>query len=104
MLRIKKAQANTIAVTLREAPDGTGPNYLVKFTSSELGVTRSTDITDVSGYPTRFQKFTITETDNPTLAGEVSLSTGEWLYEFWSVDGDGDPVELLEQAAVIVYL
>lgn len=82
MIRINKASANTIALTLLEKCTLTTPYFLFSFKcdqTEEENLFVAQDITS-AGQKTRFNKFIITEKStapNP-LIGEVSLIQEGW--------------------------
>lgn len=82
MIRLSTG-ANTIILTLNEAKTLVSPEYVLvlrekhnkKQVACKLG-------TDLSEYPDRFNKFTVTVTDDPTaLDAEVSLK--DLTYEYY---------------------
>jgi hypothetical protein len=97
MIRLTKDQANDVVVTLTEK--GTASHYLFEFFSSATHVYHYCVDQDTSAHPERYNKFTITETSNPTPAdGEVELEEGEYRYVIYanSSSSNVDPTGLTE--------
>ena len=68
---INKGQNNFLIFTLSEKVTLTNPYYLFSFKHQVLMSSVNFIATDVSGFPTRFNKFLITET-----TGSVNLTSG----------------------------
>ena len=95
MIRLNLNASNQVALTLSEAPDGTGTTYLLRFYSTETGEEDTITVTDESLYPDRSQIFTIVMPD------DLDLTAGEWHYEAYE-DVEGEAGALLEQGIAIV--
>lgn len=86
MLKITKGTNNEWILTLNELATLTNPYYLFKCTSEFQNVTKCfIAATDLSAYPDRFNKFTITESSTEVLtSGTVEFNpTGQWTYEVY---------------------
>ena len=72
--QITKATANSIEMSLAELQTLASPTFLFAFENRASGVAVTCIAADTSSYPTRYNKFTITEQASPTaLNGEVEL-------------------------------
>ena len=76
MIKINKAQANIVVLTLKEKTTLTNPKYLFVFKNDQTNVESKFIAADTSSYTDRYNKFTITEkaTSPNNLIGEVTLS------------------------------
>lgn len=76
MIKITRGQANVVVITLKEKTTLTNPKYLFVFKNDQTNVEAKFIAADISTYPDRYNKFTITEkTTSPNpLTGEVTLS------------------------------
>lgn len=86
-MKITKAQANTITVTLNELTTISSPRYLFEFKSDQTHDFTYTLVgTDLSAHQERFNQFVITEKTNPdNSAAEVELSVGEYEYKVYQL-------------------
>lgn len=83
---ITRGQNSTVYFTLNERRTLDNPYYLVRAESIiTRGVKRFILPSDTSAYPTRFNKFTITESSSEILtSGTVELDpAGEWSYKVY---------------------
>ena len=85
MIRITQGQANSITVTASEKTTLESPVYLFAFTHDQTKTETSCIAADVSEYPERYNRFTITEKSGPNrLAGEIRLeNTGDYTYRVY---------------------
>ena len=86
MVTINRGTANTLYFTLKEKATLTAPYYLFVFTSDLTGQSKTFLMTDISSYPYRYNKFTLTETDstNDLTNGTVTLKpAGFWSYKVY---------------------
>lgn len=76
MIKINKASANIVVLTLKEKTTLTNPKYLFVFKNDQTNVESKFIAADTSSYTDRYNKFTITEkaTNPNNLIGEVTLS------------------------------
>lgn len=82
MIQINKASVNNVVLTLTEAATLTNPKFLFEFKNDQDGKYKYFIAADTSSYPSRYNKFSITEKANPNaLIGEVQMVlTGFWSY------------------------
>lgn len=107
MIVITKSSANTVVVTLEEKRTITDAKYLFKFVSDQS----VSDVyycipTDTSLYPERYNKFTITDQNNPVAAsGQVDLNLGFYHYYIYeqvsSTNTDPTGLTLVEQGKAL---
>lgn len=82
MIRIKKGQINTVVVTLTEESTLPFPVYLFKFTNQQSHVDYYFMAKDESQFTYRYNKFFVTEKNNPdTRDGQISLPL-EGFYDY----------------------
>jgi len=82
MLKIIRGQANTVITTFTERTT-LSPVYYLWRVKREQGLDEKTFITptDLSSYTSRFNKFTITESDTENVTnGTVKLTSGRYYY------------------------
>lgn len=79
---INRGSANTCCFTLYEKTTISNPTYLLEVENKQTRVKSYCILTpELSTHLVRFNKFTITEKDNPNpLACEISLSEGDHWY------------------------
>jgi hypothetical protein len=83
MIWILQGQANIIAVTLTEKCTLESPVFLFRFVNDESQVEYTFIAPDVSDFPTRYNQFSIVETESPdTLHGEVHLPDADFYHYF----------------------
>lgn len=82
MLLINKGENNDLVLTLKEKATLTEPFYLFVFTSDMDNTSKIFTAPDISLFPSRYNKFVLTENSVENLAsGVVELSpTGFWSY------------------------
>lgn len=84
MIVIQKGQINNICLTLTEKVTLSNPYFLFEVYSIETKSSTFFICTDTSNYKYRYNKFSITEKDNPTLTNsEVSLEAGDYQYKIY---------------------
>lgn len=85
MIKLLKATANEVILTLTEKVTLSSPYFLFEFINSESKEKKYCIAADTSAYPERYNKFTITEKTSPTpTSGEVTLSLpGFWHYNVY---------------------
>lgn len=92
MIWINQGESNIVAVTLTENCSLSQPKFLFRFVNDETHNEYSFIAPDQSGFPTRYNKFTILETSEPdTLNGEVELpKTGHYHYYIYEQESDSN--------------
>jgi len=82
MNRITQGQINVVVFTLNEEVTISSPKYLVRAKSRETKqIKRFILGTDTSGFPTRFNQFTITESSTELpLSAQMTFTAGFWDY------------------------
>jgi hypothetical protein len=84
MVILEKAQTQNIVLTLTEKTTLTNPYYLFEaFNKERNDYTFCILGADLSEWPLRYNMFEVTETDTPTLAGEISLTKGDYVYRVY---------------------
>lgn len=107
MQLITKGQANTLVFTLTEKVTLTNPVFLFELASPE-GTLIYFLSADTSSYPTRYNRFTITEGTNSPLNGQIVCTTaGQYNYRIWEQTSSSnlDPANtttLLEEGIIEV--
>lgn len=95
-----------MVVTLEEKRTITNAYYLFKFAHDQSSSISYCIPTDTSAYPERYNKFTITDTSNPTaLSGQVNLNAGFYKYYIYeqssSTNLDPTGLTLVEQGKAL---
>ena len=75
----------------------TNHDWIIQFTNCTTGKSKTKLVTDVSSFPTRYNKFVIVE---PT---DVELSpSGQWTYSVYEVPLSSPPINDISQAVKVV--
>lgn len=94
-MKIIRGASNTLYFTLEEKKTLSTAYYLFVFENDITGSSKIFRMTDISSYPYRYNKFTLTETSstNDLTTGVVTLSpAGYWTYKIYE---QSDPNNLL---------
>ena len=85
MINIIQGTTNTVIATLTENVTISNPYYLLQLINEQTNQSYTCIVADTSGYPYRYNQFTITEKLNPNpLAGQMSLPNwGDYIYNFY---------------------
>ena len=93
----KKNSSNIVTLTLDEKATLTNHDWIIQFTNCTTGKSKTKLVTDVSSFPTRYNKFVIVE---PT---DVELSpSGQWTYSVYEVPLSSPPINDISQAVKVV--
>jgi hypothetical protein len=94
---ITKNSSNIVTLTLDEKATLTNHDWIIQFTNCTTGKSKTKLVTDVSSFPTRYNKFVIVE---PT---DVELSpSGQWTYSVYEVPLSSPPINDISQAVKVV--
>lgn len=102
MIKIQRGASNTVALTLYEKTTiaADDAHYLFEFINAQSNQKRYFIGIDTSNFISRYNLFTIVETEDPApdpLAGEVTLEqAGQWHYFVYEQESDSnlDPTGL----------
>ena len=85
MLQINKGENNNMVLTLKEKSTIDNPSYLFVFTSDADNTSKTFTAPDVSLFPSRYNKFILTENSTENLSsGVVELNpAGFWSYNIY---------------------
>ena len=94
---INKNSSNIVTLTLDEKATLTNHDWIIQFTNDTTGKSKTKLVTDVSSFPTRYNKFVIVE---PT---DVELSpSGQWTYTVYEIPLSSPPINDISQAVGVV--
>jgi hypothetical protein len=107
-----KNQANTVALTLNENQSTTLHDWLFEFTNEFTGDVKYCSAVDVSLWPDRYNKFTITDsTIENAASGTLDFTpTGTWSYKIYEMPVASPPsltttgyLKIVKTGVAIVY-
>ena len=92
MIHMTKGNTSTIILTLTEKVSITEPYYLIEFINDQTREVQKCFISDISEYPDRYNKFNITEGEEPdNYDGEVLLgNAGEYAYTVYQKESNAN--------------
>lgn len=95
MIWLTQGQANTVVATLTEKCTLESPVFLFRFVNDETKIEYSCIVADISEFPTRYNKFSITEKTDPTITerrnGNIELpKAGFYHYYIYEQESDSN--------------